>query len=308
MKVAICIITYKRPNGLRRLLEGINRLIFEKTKSLKLQIIVVDNDLNGGASAFCKEIRDRLRWPLRYFVEGRRGISFARNKAIACARDNVDFIAFIDDDEVPEPCWLDELLCVQQLYKADVVTGPVIPRFEQEAPFWFIKGRFRHGPRYPMGHPLLGASTGNVLIRFDIFKNIRNHFDERLALTGGEDSDFFSRVYHTGYSILWADSALVYELIPKSRANLRWLLQRSYRYGNTRSFFELKCNPLFSVRLIRIVKATGRIILGCLALPLSFSLGWHMSVKTLQFISKGAGMMTGVFGMRYEEYRKIHGS
>ena len=43
-------------------------------------------------------------------VEGRRGIPQARNAAVAVALERADFVAFIDDDEVPSPLWLAELL------------------------------------------------------------------------------------------------------------------------------------------------------------------------------------------------------
>src|SRR5215218_7475135 len=140
MKVAVCIITYRRPKGLKRLIESLNKLTFDKCKAPNLQVIVVDNDPAGLAYEFCEGISSDLNWPLKRSVEPRRGIPYARNKAVACAQEeHVDFIAFIDDDEVPEPSWLDELLYIQELYGADVTAGPVSPHFTRPVASWMKK-------------------------------------------------------------------------------------------------------------------------------------------------------------------------
>jgi succinoglycan biosynthesis protein ExoM len=44
MKIATCVVTYQRPRSLRCLLEGIERLTFDKVKSPTLTVILVDND------------------------------------------------------------------------------------------------------------------------------------------------------------------------------------------------------------------------------------------------------------------------
>ena len=70
----------------------------------------------------------RLR-DARYVHEPRPGISHARNRGVAEAKG--DFVAFIDDDELPAPNWLESLLLTQRTYRADVVLGPVRPVFDR---------------------------------------------------------------------------------------------------------------------------------------------------------------------------------
>ena len=230
----------------------------------------------------------------------------ARNKAVACTGENVDFIAFIDDDEVPEPNWLDELLHTQKSYNSDVVSGPVLPYFKESVPAWMIEGGFFERLRYQTGYPLEFAATNNVLIRSEVFQKMDKIFDEDLALTGGSDKEFFVRVYRAGYKIVWADEALVYEWIPKSRANVKWILQRSYRLGNTDGLCELDFNPSISARIIRITKSSGRIVLGVLFIPLSLALGQLVFINNLRSICRGAGILAAIVGSRYEEYRTVH--
>ena len=63
--------------------------------------------------------------PVRYLVESRRGISLARNRRLDAVPADADFIAMIDDDERPEPDWLEELLLAQAATAADGVEGRV---------------------------------------------------------------------------------------------------------------------------------------------------------------------------------------
>lgn len=306
MRVAVCVITYKRPEGLRRLLEGLEVLKFGKVPPPALEIIVVDNDPAGLA---CAEFEgaDRV-YPLKCYVEPRRGIPYARNKAIACVEDGVDFVACVDDDEVPEPGWLDELLHVQQLYDADVVAGPVLRHFDGPLPDWATKGKFFEKPRYSTGHPIKFVSTANVLVRTKMFGGTDKPFDERLALNGGEDTHFFLRMHRAGRRMVWADGAAVHELIPSSRANLGWLLRRAYRVGNSLALCEMDLYPSVSTRVVRAAKAAGRIARGLSLFAPSVIRGRHVFVKALQDVCWGAGSFAGMAGMAYEEYKTTHGA
>jgi succinoglycan biosynthesis protein ExoM len=220
MLVAVCVASYKRPEGLKRLLEGLNQLSFSQIETPEIAVIVVDNDANGSAKVVCDKQLPEFKWSLQYSIETTRGISFARNHAIAEAlsiSNHVDFIAFIDDDEVPEPTWLDKLLLTQQEHQADIVTGPVLPRFlKSDVPNWVVKGKFFEPKRYPTGHILQTAFTNNVLIKATILRQLDTIFDESFALTGGEDSHFFMRLYRSGHKFVWADEAIVVEWIPQS--------------------------------------------------------------------------------------------
>lgn len=311
MRVAVCVITYRRPEGLRRLLNGLNELVFNKSPLPDLEIVVVDNDPTGSAQAFCEAARPNLRWPIRYCIEPRRGIPYARNRAIALAGSDVDFVAFVDDDEVPKPSWMDELLHVQRSYEADVVYGAVLPYFEDDVPAWVVKGQFFEHPfvraRYPTGHPLELADTNNVLVSSEVLRGMDHLFDERFALTGGSDTHFFMRVFRAGHRIVWAGEAMVYDWVPRSRANARWVLQRAYRYGNTRSLCELDLEPSAPGRVMPAAKGVGRIVQGLLLIPVSLVRGRHALVRALHKICYGAGRLAGVVGVQYEEYRRYIG-
>ena len=88
MKIAVCVPTYKRPQGLAKLLEALGKMTFSGADP-KLRIIVVDNDPKGSAHAVFENFKNKLGWPLEYHVEKRRGIPFARNKCLAIGRSGL---------------------------------------------------------------------------------------------------------------------------------------------------------------------------------------------------------------------------
>lgn len=305
--IAICIATCQRPSSLHRLLESLSYLRFDKRPYVDLCVIVVDNEATGTAKPIAEHWAEKLRWPLVYGIEPRRGIAMTRNKLVALAKD-VDFIAFIDDDEVSHTNWLDELLSVQRRYHADVVTGPVVPCFEFNPPRWVIKGKFFERTRHTTGKIISSFRTGNVLIRRSLFSKVEGPFNERLALVGGEDMYLSLRLSQVGARIVWADEAVVEEIVSESRATSSWLIQRAFRGGNSYTLCQRYLSSSKSRIFIRAITAAGRIVQGFLMIVPSLFWGQAATVRSMQLMSMGAGSIMGLFGKVYEEYRNIHGS
>ena len=73
MTLAVCIITYKRPNGLMRVLNGIGAQRFREQRP-DIRVIAVDNDQAGSAGPMCVAVRPDFAWALECYIEPRRGI------------------------------------------------------------------------------------------------------------------------------------------------------------------------------------------------------------------------------------------
>jgi succinoglycan biosynthesis protein ExoM len=299
--LAVCIATHKRPQGLERLINGLQALTFERAPEPAVEIVVVDNDPAGSAKATCDRLAQTSRWPLFYVSEPRRGISFARNAAMEKARSrHAQYIAFIDDDEAPSPAWLDELLAGLDEYDAGVVAGPVLPMFESPVAPWMVKGKFFERARSETGSRRATVATCNVLFKTRVFDDGVGGFDETLGLTGGEDSDFFLRVANAGYPIVWIDSAIVHEWNPPTRTRTRWILRRAFNVGNNWAGFKQNLRPSARMALRGLAK-------GLLLLPVSVVRGRHEVVSSMELVATGVGYLVGKSGLRFERYRKTDG-
>ncbi len=149
--VAVCALTLHRPRGLDALLTSLSKLD-DPGPGYLVTVVIVDNDPKESAHGIVERWRPAMPWELVYTSETRRGIPFGRNTAVRTA-GNVDFIAFLDDDEVAEPGWLAELVRVQCTTGADVVTGTILPTFEEDPPAWALEGAFYQRARFPDGPP-----------------------------------------------------------------------------------------------------------------------------------------------------------
>ena len=144
--------------------------------------------------------------------------------------------------------------------------------------------------------------TNNALVRWPLLRDLGpNPFDEQLALTGGEDSDLFRRFANHGHDLRWAANAVVREWVPESRASMRWLVQRQYRYGNAAAFLDRRQ----SLRkwAWRLVLAIRNVVVAALWLPFASVRGQGAMTTTLQRLALGSGYLSGSLGHRYEEYR-----
>ena len=306
MLVSICVTTYKRPQGLKRLLQGIAQLTFAKVERPEIEVIIVDNHNQGIAAQVCQEVESDFPWILKTDVERQQGVTYGRNKSVNLANTQTDAIAIIDDDEVPVPNWLDELLWVQQEYQADIVTGTVLPYFMDEEPAdWIRKSGFFHPPRFQTGETRDVAFTNNVLVRAEVLRKYNPVFDNRFAFTGGEDSHLFMRLHQAGYKIVWADEAIVYDWLPIGRTKPKWILARVLHLYSIYSLLEKEFYPSLAVQSIRILKGLVLIAIGIGSLPLALVFGKQGIFQSLIYLYKGAGTFVGLFGLNRQEYKVV---
>jgi len=305
-RVAVCVITYRRPRWLADTLAGLAEQRFAEPLP-EVHIIVVENEENGPAADVCHRAAEQCPFPITHRCEPQRGIPFARNTAIATAGGNIDWIAFIDDDEVPEPGWLDELLRVQRVHAADMVAGPVQPRYQPDVPHWMRQAGFHQRRRVPTGSEVFPQGTGNVLFRRAMVDAMPVPFDPRYALTGGSDADFFHRVAAAGHRCVWADDAVVYEWVPRSRATARWICTRAYRSGI--NYTRLTCSSKPRSQAIRetSLAALKYGVWGILGMPLVIGGGVSRLLWQAKHLSRSCGIIAGLLGARHEEYRTTHG-
>ncbi len=304
VKVTLGICTCRRPEGLIRLLEAVAGLDTEAD----LSVVVVDNDADGAGKAVCERLAASYRWPLSAVIEPERGISFARNRAIALALEQApDFIAMLDDDEWPAPGWLKALLQVQADTGAAVIAGPVLPEFSRPPPEWMRREGLFGTAQQPDRSEGVFHAAGNFMARPECFQALLpTPFDPAFALSGGEDMVFFRQLAVRGYRMVWAAEAKVFEIVPESRMSFEWLKRRQFRHGNLNVIVQRMFAPGLGPELIRLAKTAALLAIGggWFVASLPFAEGRR---RALLMLCVAFGKIKAHVGQRHLEYTQIHG-
>ena len=269
--ICVCLCTYKRLEPLSRLLSKLNK---QETEGLfEFSIVVVDNDRLESARRTVASSANASKISIRYYVEPEQNIALARNRGIENSEG--DFVAFIDDDELPGDQWLVTLYKAIRHYGSDGILGPVLPYFEEKPPQWVLKGHFFERPSHPNGHVLewKNTRTGNALLKRNLFKEGTKWFDPAFG-SGGEDRDFFRRKIGEGYVCVWCNDAPVFETVPPNRWKRTVLLKRALLRGKMAlNTAEPKFMSLFN-------SAMAVALYSC-CLPVLLFLGHHVFMKYL---------------------------
>ena len=288
--IAICICTFKRPQLLAQLLR---ELADQRTDGLfDYSIIIVDNDASDSAREIVARAGAESRVPISYEVEQEQNIALARNKAV---KNSVgDFVAFIDDDEVPNNDWLFRLYQACCSYRADGVLGPVLPRFAEAPPDWAVKAGFFERPNsqdYPSGSVLAchQTGTGNALVRRDVLNAVEGPFRKDFG-SGGEDIDFFRRAMAAKSVFVWSREAVVHEIIPIERTRVSFQLRRALLRGKG----ALAAPSGARLGLLKSIVACG---VYTLLLPLAFFTGRQHFLKYLIKTCDHLGKILAAFGI-----------
>ena len=226
-EVVVGVATYRRPAALARLLpELVDQLAaYDGAGS----VVVVDNDPLGGAR---EQVGAWAPRGVRYVHEPQPGIAAARNRALAEAGDAA-VLLFVDDDGLPTPGWLEEMVAAWRRWRPAAVAGPAVPRFEEGEPDAWLTGSgvFVRTVR-PTGTRVGGASTANLLLDLAWLRGHGLAFDEAFGLTGGSDTMLTHALVAAGGEIRWCDEAEVLDFHSADRLSRAWVRRRSYRTGN----------------------------------------------------------------------------
>lgn len=240
----IAIPTFRRPDQLRHLLETLPGVAGRHD----VMVLVADNDRDAQqGAAMARELTENgYALPLTVLPVAQPGLCAVRNAIAdaALADPAMRFLAMIDDDEWPQPGWLDALLICQAQVGADVVAGPVDSCFAGKAPRWASETLVFRPEQRPWGATGMLWASNNLLITRRAFALLKAPwFDPRFNRSGGEDLDFLSRLNDAGARFGWSPDARVSEWVPAERARLSWVLRRMWRIGCTETMARQKALP-----------------------------------------------------------------
>ncbi|PYE86393.1 glycosyltransferase family 2 protein [Phyllobacterium leguminum] len=305
IEVVVTIPTFRRPEHLLETLHSVKAQVTER----RFAIIVMENEAEEreGARAARARFEDGTFEGLLLLARD-RGNCNAYNAGWLAALEyfpRFSSLIVIDDDEIADPYWLENMAKAKDAYSADVVGGPQIPVFahlSQEK--WASHPIF--APPYNRSGPVPALySSGNLLVSRQVLETMPYPFlDPMFNFMGGGDSDFISRSVDHGFRTAWCAEALILETIPSRRLEREWIRARGLRNGVISTLVEKRK---------RAGKPFGglSIILKSLVL-LAFS-PFKAVAKTLKsgspaaglyYIHVGLGRVLAEFGYANEQYRQ----
>jgi len=167
-----------------------------------------------------------------------KGLSGARNAGVAAAEGSV--IAFLDDDAVAEPGWLEQLL---KNYRNPYVLGAggvIEPLWETQADWfpeefgWVLGCSYRGMPTAP--EPVRNLIGCNMSFRREVFSRIGG-FSTELGRVGSypagcEETEFCIRLQQQlEGDVIYDPAARVKHEVPSQRLTLRYFFTRCYAEG-----------------------------------------------------------------------------
>lgn len=291
--VTVGIITYKRPELLKKLLDSLE----SQQRLMGFKILVVDNDPSTSGA----RVVESSACNVEYISEPLPGIVAARNSVLASLSTDCRWVIFVDDDETVDADWFISLIGAAAQFDADVVLGPVISVFERGCPSWVTRGGFIQRPSRRTGTVLSTAATNNVLIRVGALKKLPEpYFSEDFSLTGGSDAELFWRLNRAGARLVWCDTATVRESVPNARANFKWIFRRTIRLGNVSGRLLRRSRP----RVVVLALGVGRIVVGLMRITASVLTGRGFRDKDFSHFAKGIGMVGACLGTIVVEYKR----
>lgn len=236
-QISAVVCTHDRSELLARALESLCR---QSLPEDDFEVLVIDNASTDDTKAVARSICAG-RANFAYVYEPVLGLSSARNRALreACGR----YVAFLDDDAVAEPEWLQETLAAfaEVEPKPVCVGGKTLPNWQGPRPLWLHdtllqslsiidwsdEAFFVEPPFF-----LVGAN-----IAFDRALILKvGGFDESLGRVGkvllcSEETDLVNRIREAGHPIYYEPKAVVSHLVSRSRLTKAWHFERAKWYG-----------------------------------------------------------------------------
>jgi len=156
-----------------------------------LEVIVTDDSTDHATRDL---IADRFPWA--YWTQAsRRGPAANRNHGAKMASG--EWLAFIDDDCIPQHRWLEAIIAETSI--ADVIEGKTVCPLKRDTPLEEHVENLTGGNLW----------SCNMAIRRQLFEELGG-FDEDFLIAGGEDMEFARRVQRNQSRVRFAPSALMH--------------------------------------------------------------------------------------------------
>ncbi len=243
-RASVVLCTRNRSRALADALEAVLAL----SPPFAWELLVVDNASTDDTFEVAREIERANPERMRVVVEPVVGLSAARNCGVRMARG--EWIAFLDDDALPVPGWLeayDEALSEPEVLSAG---GPVEPIFVGRLPAWCDERFLPYITVWDRGPEPVdlvynelprGANVAYRRAAFDLV----GAFDPRLGRSGRslrscEEIELGLRIERSGFRTRYAPGARVRHRVEAERLTPSWMIRRFAAQGFSEAIIDWK--------------------------------------------------------------------
>lgn len=235
LQISVVICTYNRDQFINKCLE----CLAQQTLSKKCyEVILVDNNSTDSTASIAQSfIASHPQLNIRYVFETNKGLSFARNRGIAEAHNNI--ITYIDDDAEATPVFLETILnFLKQHHDVVGVGGKVIPLYsESKEPKWMNKYLNGFVAKVDLGNKILlydkkmkYPAGCNMTYRKEILQKAGG-FNNKLTFRS-DDKYIFFEVKKISSTIYYLPDATVYHNIDADRLTFENFKKLFLKTGN----------------------------------------------------------------------------
>ena len=238
--VTVCICSHNRPDDVRGCLDGLRA---QTVPADRFEVLVIDSASGPAAAAALRQLVAGYARARLLRLE-QPGLSLARN--LGAAEADAPYIAYLDDDAVPAPDWLEQVLAALAASRPPALLGGrVLPRWEVPLPPWWPvslrgvlsivetegQGEYR-SPDLPSRLEPCGANLVVHVATLRAAGGFCAAIGRRgTALLSDEEVQLAWRLQDAGHSARFDSRIVVHHHIPAARLTPGWLLARLYWQG-----------------------------------------------------------------------------
>jgi glycosyltransferase involved in cell wall biosynthesis len=230
VSVVLCAYTEERWGDL---LAAVNS-VQEQSLAAREIIVVIDNN-----PELLARVREAIPQVIAAESTGARGAGKARNHGVNVATGSI--IAFLDDDAVAAPEWIENAAKAFADPRVLGVGGTIEPSWAAAAPRWMAEEFYwTVGCTYPglptSPAPVRNLIAANMFVRRDVFVELggfRAGFGKSGTRSGTEETDLCIRATQRWRDGIWLHDpeVAIRHRVPKARSRLSYFVGRCYDEG-----------------------------------------------------------------------------
>lgn len=236
--ISVAICTHNRADYLGK---ALNSLENQTLGQNLFEVIIIDNASSDKTAEVAKSGLVKFK-NSAYYYEQTLGIARSRNRAFSEAKAN--YIAFLDDDAIAAPNWLEEIIKTFQASTNEIycLGGKVEPLWEEPRPAWLNDHLLPFVSVLDISKEQRSITEKEYLVGANIAFDKKqvseiSNFPEDLGRKGNnllshEETELIRRIQKTNSSsVVYSPKIVVSHHVHKQRISKKWFLRRLFWHG-----------------------------------------------------------------------------